>query len=168
MSFKNCDGNIKIVQELLGGNWKYEYSFSLDTCFIIEDFTTLDFPINLSFKDCIDSLDLLNENRDLFKRRKKDLFLNMKCVVRYDENEYETYPIAVYNDELSNPERIKVYHRSLRKERVPIKFSYFIKNICTDELVLEDEKVYQLGEKRISSIQHLFTRNDKETRRSHQ
>jgi len=143
---------------LRGGKWSYTISSSSDTCFKIEDFSSLDFPKEIMFRYCDDD-ELSKRDENLFLRRADNLLANIKALIPSLEDIYVTYPVTTYNQRADTlVSKIKVYHESLVEDGAPIRYNYFISQIEKDSMVIEDEKVHSIGEKKFMAVKHLFVR----------
>lgn len=141
-------------QEMILGNWSYQYSFSskIDTCFDVEH--TGFFPREISYKTCHDSIIEVSKPQ-IFEMRKMNFFANI-CTV-HDSIPFrgDTYPIVMGEIIRDSYQGLEVVHYQGNKRGIGKGYNYNIINIRRDTLILSDRVSYE-----IPDVFHFFLKKD--------
>lgn len=161
-----CDIELKKLVTKLKGSWKYEYSYTKDTSYVLDisDFRTIGLPNYLKFELSNDVVELKDKETtlpNLFERRKDDVFCNTKCTLSFESDKFVSYPISPYTDSVSGKiSQVAVTHQYLQSGGAPYKAFYYISSVCSDSLIILQKnlssKSWGTNQK---SSKHLFIRS---------
>ena len=147
--------NVKNVESLLLGKWKYSYSYIDDTCFHIADLGD-QLSVNFSFEKADIKMMKLKYPR-LYSHRKDRLLSGLVCYTERKTPRGTTYPIAVVI--AKDGSFIKIVHH-VQGNGVGKAYSYYLRSIEQEKLVVTNETYYSLGLKQVAGVRHVYIRQN--------
>ncbi len=144
--------NVKSLDSLLIGTWRYNYSFVNDTCFHIPILG--DLPQMLSFEKGDEGL-LKKEYPRLYEFGKNKLLNDL--ISSHDAKPFgsESYPLV--NGISTDSSVIKITHY-LKENGLAKGYSYYIEGMDTSALVVKNERTYTINGVKKNGVKHVYTR----------
>lgn len=157
---KDCNPTVELqlpinsLKNDLLGVWNYRYSYKNDTCFQISQLGDLPrkFEFAISNKDSMKITYLM-----LYNFAKEKLLFGL--ISFHEEKPFGNSSYPLVNTISKDSSLIRITHyvegSSLGKG-----YSYFMTSLSKDTLVLKNERNYHVDEKKITGVEHVYTKEN--------
>ena len=143
---------LRVLGEMLLGNWHYEYSFYKDSCFPISDLGDLSSKYRFEKSDT--NL-IKSEFPKLYSFGRNKLLFGLISTHEDKQGEKKTYPMVNSVGTIDNQTCASVTHY-IMGNGVGKSDTYYLESVNSDTLVIRNMRYYDIGNRKLAGVNHVY------------